>query len=288
MRSNTRKIINRAVIYILAALIVIYVLAPYLWLIISSISTKADLLKVPLNWIPRKPTLENYYTILAGTSSSTTDAASQFKYALANSAVVAISVTALSMVVGLLAAYAFARMRFRFKKPSFYLILLTQMVPPIALIIPMYMLLLKFNMMDKKISLIIVYLSLVLPFVIWIMKGYLASIPVELEESARIDGCSRMKSFVRIILPLASPGLAATTIFAFIIAWNEFFYALNFTSTIRAKTLPVVITEFSSKHGADYIMTSTGGVIASLPPVLLALVFQKYIIAGLTAGAIKG
>lgn len=283
-----QRTIREVVIYCLAVLIVIYVLAPYIWLIISSLSTKADLLKVPLNWIPTHPTLNNYSDILFGNSNNTTDAASQFKYALLNSAIVTIFVTVLSIMVGLIASYAYARMDFSMKKPAFYITLLTQMIPPIVLIIPMYMLLLKLNMMDKKISLIIVYLSLILPFVIWIMKGYMASIPAELEESARIDGCSRMKSFVKIILPLAAPGLAATTIFAFIISWNEFFYALNFTSTISAKTLPVVITEFSSKHGADFIMSSTGGVIASLPPVLLALIFQKYIIAGLTAGAVKG
>ena len=120
------------------------------------------------------------------------------------------------------------------------------------------------------------------------MKGYMDGIPTELEKSALIDGCTRLASFFRIVLPLARTGLAATTIFAFIISWNEFFYALNFTSTMRSKTLPVLITEFSSKYGTDYVLTATSGVIASLPPVLLALIFQKYIIAGLTSGAVKG
>jgi multiple sugar transport system permease protein len=144
------------------------------------------------------------------------------------------------------------------------------------------------GLMNHKIGLIIIYLSFVMPFVIWIMRGYLANIPVELEEAARIEGCSRMRAFFTIILPLSASGLAATTIFAFILSWNEFFYALNFTTTLTAKTLPVVITEFSSKFGADYIMTSTGGVIASLPPVLLGLFFQRYILEGLTSGAVKG
>lgn len=288
MHNTHRKYLNQALIYLIVIGIVIYVLSPYIWLIISSISTQVDLIEIPLRWIPRNPTLENYSDIFMGTTNNTTDAASNFKYAFFNSAVVTISVTFLSLIVGLIAAYAYARMDFRGKKQSFYLTLMTQMIPPIALIIPLYMLVLKFNLTNKKITLILIYLSLVLPFVIWIMKGYLASIPVELEESARIDGCSRMRSFVKIILPLATPGLAATTIFAFIMSWNEFFYALNFTTTTNAKTLPVVITEFSSKFGADFIMTSTGGVITSLPPVLLALIFQKYIVAGMTAGSVKG
>ena len=286
--SQISKTCKKYVIYILAALIVLYVLVPYAWLVLSSISTKVELTSVPLQWIPSHPTLDNYLNIFMGRSNSTSDAASQFKSALANSAVISVSVTAIAIIIGVLAAYSFARFKFKGRKTSFLLVLLTQMIPPIAIIIPLYMLMLKFKLMDSKISLIIIYLSLILPFIIWIMKGYMASIPVELEEAARIDGCSRMKTFFRIVLPLSSSGLASTTIFAFIIAWNEFFYAMNFTTTLNAKTLPVVITEFSSKFGADYIMTCTVGVIASLPPVLLALVFQKYIIAGLTAGAVKG
>lgn len=287
-KGRLMKKINRVIIYLLAFSILVYVLAPYLWLVISSISTKADLLEIPLRWFPKHPTLNNFATILLGKSDSTSDASSQFKYALINSAIITMSVTAIAMTIGLFAAYAFSRLRFKGRKPTFLVILFTQMIPPIAVIIPLYMIMLRFKLLDHKLTLIIVYLSLILPFVIWIMKGYIDAIPVDLEESARIDGCSRMGSFIRIILPISSSGLAATTIFAFIIAWNEFFYALNFTSTTASKTLPVVITEFSSKFGSDYVMSSTGGVIASLPPVLMALVFQKYIIAGLTAGAVKG
>lgn len=280
--------IKTFIIYILAIIIVLYVLLPYAWLIISSLSTKAELMTVPLRWIPKHLTLESYKNLFMGTSNSTSDAASQFKYALLNSTMISVAVTTIAIIIGILSAYGFARFRFKGQKPAFLIVLATQMVPPIAIIIPLYMIMLKLKLMDNIISLIVIYLSFILPFVIWIMKGYLASIPVELEESARIDGCSRMRSFFKIILPLSSAGLASTTIFAFIIAWNEFFYAMNFTTTLKAKTLPVVITEFSSKFGADYIMVSTVGVIASIPPVLLALAFQKYIIAGLTAGAIKG
>jgi multiple sugar transport system permease protein len=187
-----------------------------------------------------------------------------------------------------MATYSFSRLRFRGRKPLFYSVLAMQMLPPVALIIPIYMIVLQLRLIDKKLSLVIVYLSFILPFVIWILKGYIDSIPVEMEEAARIDGCGRLRSFVYVMLPMASSGLAATTIFAFILSWNEFFYALLLTTTLASKTLPFVITEFSSKFGVDYIMTSTGGVLASLPPVLLALIFQKYIISGLTAGAVKG
>ena len=269
-------------------MIVIYVTAPYLWLVISSISTKSDLLEVPLRWFPKNPTLDNYMAILFNKGSSTTDASSQFLNGLKNSLIVASTVTILALILGVITSYAFARMHFRGRKTGVLSMLFFQMIPPVALIIPLYMIMYKLQLMDNMLSLIIVYLSFVLPFIIWTMRGYFSGLPNELEESARIDGCTRLRSFFVIVLPLTSSGLAATAIFAFIISWNEFFYALNFTTTANSKTLPVIITEFSSKHGADYIMTSTGGVIASLPPVLLALFFQKFILSGLTAGAVKG
>lgn len=285
---KVKKTLLRAGLYILALLILIFVLAPYAWLVISSVSTKADLLTIPMRWFPKQPTLEHFMAILAGTGKTTTDAASQFKVAFMNSLQVAIIVTSLCLVIGLMSTYAFSRLRFRGRKQAFMCVLAMQMIPPVALVIPLYMMILKLNMMDKKLSLVIVYLSFILPFVIWIMKGFMDGMPVELEEAAYIDGCGRLRSFLYITLPLASPGIAATTIFAFILSWNEFFYSMKFTTTLASKTLPFVITEFSSKHGADYIMMSTGGVIASLPPVLLALIFQKYIISGLTSGAVKG
>ncbi|RKP49902.1 carbohydrate ABC transporter permease [Cohnella endophytica] len=279
---------KQVLVYFLAFLIVLYVMAPYCWLVLSSLSTKADLLTTPLKWIPPHITFDNYKAILFGGNDSTSDAGSQFISALKNSFIISIVVTALALFLGILAAYALARLNFRGRKPAILTVLLVQMIPPIALIVPLYIIMSKASLMNNKYSLIIIYLSFVLPFVIWIMKSYLANIPAEIEEAARIDGCSKLRAFLTIILPISLSGLAATTIFAFIMSWNEFFYALNFTTTLASKTLPVVITEFSSKHGADYIMTSTGGVIASLPPVLLAFFFQRYILSGLTNGAVKG
>lgn len=285
---RVKKKVGRVVLYILAILIGIYVMAPYLWMFITSISTKGDLSQMPMRWFPKKPTLKNYLNIFLGSSNVTSDAAAEFVYGLRNSAIVSICVTAITLVIGTPASYAFAKLHFRGRKSSLLMIIVTQMVPPIALIIPLYVIMLKLHLMDHLLSLILVYLSLILPFVIWIMEGYFASIPDELEDAAKIDGCTRWGAFIKIVLPIASSGLAVTIIFAFIIAWNEFFYALNFTTTLAAKTLPVIITEFSDKHGQDYILTSTGGVIASLPPVLLTLFTQKLIIKGLTAGAVKG
>lgn len=288
MTRRRKKIIGRIILYLLVIIITLTVLAPFVWMFICSISVKADLIAKPYRWLPASPTLQNYKDMFFGTGATTTDAASQFMAAFRNSLLIALSCTAVSLVIGLLASFAFSRFRFKGRNVALYTVLFMQMIPPIALLIPMYMIMLRLHLMDHKGSLIIIYLSFTLPFVIWIMKGYLDGIPVELEEAALIDGCGRLQAFFKVVLPISASGLASTTIFAFIIAWNEFFYALNFTSTLASKTLPVLITEFSSKFGNDFILTSTAGVLASLPPVIIALVFQKYIISGLSSGAVKG
>lgn len=288
MKSKTKKRVFKTITYVLVLGIVVFTLAPFAWLIISSLSSKSDLLQTPLQLFPSGPTFENYSAMLFGTSRSTSDAASQFLGAMKNSLFISAIVTAIALAVGLLASYAFSRFRFRGKNALLNTTLFTQMIPPIAIIIPMYIIMLNFNLLDNKLALIVIYLSFVLPFLIWIMKGYIDGIPTELEEAAMIDGCARLGAFFRVVLPVASTGLAATVIFAFIISWNEFFYALNFTSTIASKTLPVLLTEFSSKYGNNFILASTAGVLASLPPVLISLIFQRYIISGLSAGAVKG
>jgi multiple sugar transport system permease protein len=277
MSNRLKKILGRIILYFLVFLIIVITIAPYLWLVISSFSTKIELLQRKVFLIPEKFTLANYEALISR----------DFIPAAVNSIVVTTSVVAISLVLGVLAAYAYSRFKFRGRDPLLNLSLFTQMIPPIALIIPMYIIFKKFDLINNRGVLIVIYLSLVLPYLIWIMKGYIDVTPKDLEEAAMIDGCSRVRSFWHVVLPIISTGLAATVIFAFIITWNEFFYAFSLTKTLTAKTLPVLIYDFNSKFGANYVMSATAGVIASLPPVLIALFFQKYIISGLSAGAIK-
>jgi multiple sugar transport system permease protein len=145
-----------------------------------------------------------------------------------------------------------------------------------------------FSLLDSKIGLIVVYCSYVTPFVLWILSNYFLSIPAELEEAARVDGCSRMGALFRVMLPVARPGLFATIMFAFLLAWDEFLYALIFTSTNNAKTIPVAIADFSGRYSTDFGLVAAGGLIASVPPVLLAIAFQRYVVGGLSSGAVKG
>jgi multiple sugar transport system permease protein len=285
---RTRKRIGRAILYVLVALIVVWTVAPFAWLVIASISSKVDLTAVPLHWWPAHPSFTNYRNMLFGTSGNTTDAVSQFMGAFKNSLIITAIVTGISLFIGLLASYSYSRFRFRGRSPLMNLTLFTQMVPAVVLIIPIYILCLRLHLLYTRLGLIITYLSFVLPYLVWILKGYLDGIPADLEEAAMIDGCSRIGAFWRVVLPVAATGLAATVIFAFILSWNEFFFAMNFTQTLASKTLPVLLTEFSSKFGPDFVLAATAGVLASLPPVGVALVFQKYIISGLSAGAVKG
>jgi len=159
------------------------------------------------------------------------------------------------------------------------------MVTPIAIVIPLYVILRSLELLDSHIGLILVYQSFILPLVIWLLRSYFTSIPSELEDAARIDGSSYIGALFRIVLPLSAPGLVSVAVFAFIAGWNEYLYAFIYTN-ITAKTLPVLIGEFNTKLGLEYLRIAAAGVLASSPPVVLAFIFQRYIIQGLTAGAI--
>jgi multiple sugar transport system permease protein len=286
MTTQTRHMFSRVLLYLAVLLIAIWTVVPFLWLVISSVSLKSELLTVPLRWFPSQPTLENYQKLLFG-GGATGESVSLFLLTLKNSAIIATLATFFCLVVGSLSAYAFSRLVFPGSRYYLLLLMSTQLLPPVAIVIPGYILLKRLALIDQVQGVMLVYLSFILPFVIWILRGYFSTIPPELEDAARIDGCTRLQALYKVVLPLAGPGLASTAVYAFIASWNEFFYAFIYTS-INAKTLPVLIAEFSSKFGPDYISMSAAGVVASLPPLVLALVFQKYLVSGLTAGAVKG
>jgi len=162
------------------------------------------------------------------------------------------------------------------------------MLPPIALVIPLYLGLAALGLLDTKTGLVVTYCSIVTPFCLWTMSNYYLSLPPDLEDAARVDGCSRVGALVRVILPLSRPGVLTTGMFGFLLAWDEFLFSLIFTSTTNAKTIPVAIAEFTGKYSSDFGLIAAGGVLATLPPLVLALVFQRYIAGGLTSGAVKG
>lgn len=283
--SKPKRLIRRILLYLAVSIIIVWTVAPYVWLIISSVSYRIDLLQVPLHWIPPRITLDNYRELFVSAGGANENA-TLFLHALKNSSIIAFSATFIALVLGVFSAYALARLKFPGSNSSMALMMTAQMLPPIAIVIPIYVLLRRFQMLDTHMGLVLVYLSFILPLVVWLMRSYFSSIPSELEDAARIDGCSRLGALFRVILPLAGPGLVSVAVFAFIAAWNEYLYAFILT-TVDAKTLPVLIGEFSTKLGLEYLRIAAAGVLASLPPVILALAFQRFIMRGLTAGAVK-
>ena len=283
---RTARTLERAFLYVAAIAVAVAIMAPFLWLVISSVASGADLLARPLRWLPTHASFDRYVKIF--TSMQPGESAFTFRHALVNSVKVAAGSVGISMAVGVFAAYAFARLRFVGRNALALLFLTTYMLPPIALVIPLYLIMGHLHLRDTVSGLVLIYCSFITPYVIWIMKGYFEAIPVELEEAAMVDGASRIGSLFRVILPLSAPGLVTTFIFSLLLAWDEFLYALIMTSSVNAKTIPVAIAEFSGAHMIDYGMMAAGGVLAALPPVLITLILQKQIISGLTAGAVKG
>jgi multiple sugar transport system permease protein len=277
---------------VLVSLVVIFILAPVAWLAISSVAPPKDLLTRPPRWVPWPPDFSNYYQLLwgAGEKGTTLTAFTlrAFRFSLRNSMIVASGVTLMCLVLGTLASYAFARLRIPLGQRLLYLFLLVQMVPVIVLLIPMFLVVTRLGLLDRLETVTLLLTAFHLPFVIWILRSYFLSLPIDLEEAALVDGASRLQVIRHIVLPLAIPGLFAAAVYTFMQTWNAFMTPLIFTSSETQRTVTVAIAMFVGRHYTEYGLISAAGVLASLPPALLAIFFQRYLLAGLTAGAVKG
>lgn len=267
------------------AFFVVFSLAPFAWMVLSSFMFKSQLLTDPFA-LPPRLTLDNYVRLF--TSPSDGIGAANFIHAVTNSLGICTITTAISLVVGSIGGYAFARLRFPGKNALLLFLLAIQFLPSVTVIIPMFMMGRAAGLLDTWWILIFAYTSFALPFTLWIMRGYFESIPRSLENAARVDGCSRLGAFVRVVLPLSAPGFAATAIFTFLNAWDEFFFALIFTDTYASKTLPVALSEFAGRHTIDFGLLMAGSTVANILPVIIALSMQRFIVRGLTAGGVKG
>jgi multiple sugar transport system permease protein len=271
-------------LHLAAGVVSVAILAPLAWSALASFSSQADLVARPVRWWPTEFTTERYSEILTGVGG----VGETFRAALLNSTIVATATVAISIVVGVFGAYAFARLRFRLRKPTLVVFLISYMLPQVALLIPLYLILSTLGLLDNRLGLILVSCSLVVPFTLWILSNYFVTIPRDLEEAARVDGTTRIGALFRIILPAARPGIFAAIMFSFLLAWDEFMYALIFTSSDAAKTVPVAISEFAGRYTTDFGLVAAGGLIAAIPPVLIAVIFQRYVVSGMAAGAVKG
>jgi multiple sugar transport system permease protein len=275
----TRRRIGKGIQIALLVLFSVWTLAPIVWIVLSSVLPQAALTSTPPDIAIENFTLDNYRGIFGEDS--------ELLIGLKNSAIVATLTALVSIALGSAAAYALARLSVPGGNRILLLVLATQMFPGIVVIIPLFIVLSRVGLTDTHLGLIIVYLSFVLPIVIWVMKGFFESIPVALERAAAVDGASTLQTFRLVVLPIAIPPLFATGVFAFIEAWNEFFFAVIIAQT-NAKTAPVVLAEFSGQYVSLFGQMVAAAVVASIPVVVLAIVFRRFILRGFAEGAVKG
>jgi multiple sugar transport system permease protein len=281
----------RTLLHGLAVLsILVWTLGPFLWLIISSFRTHLDLTSFPFRLFPHPFYFGNYQSLLLGHYGPAEIAtpAQQYRTALRNSLIIAGSTTLICTIVGVLGGYAFSRFSFALKNGIFLSMLTMQMFPFVALVIPLYLLVNQAHLRDNVLSLILVDSAFIAPYATWIMRNFFATVPIDLEDAALIDGAGRLRALIGVIMPLAAPGAFAAAAYAFLAAWNDFFAGLVLTQTIASKPATVLMTEFTTRSSADMGLMTAGGILAALPPVMLALIFQRYLVQGLTAGAVKG
>jgi multiple sugar transport system permease protein len=271
----------------------LFLLLPVYWLIATSLSSPLALVRMPPEWIPLPPDLTAYRALLTGRADAgsaetlTTFTIRAFQYALRNSVIVAAAVTALALALGFLSAAAFTRLDVPFGHAVIYLILLGQMIPPVVLLIPLYVTATRFGVLDNLFTVIALLTALHLPFVIWILRSYLLTIPKELEEAAQVDGASFPGALLRVTFPLTLPGLVAAGAYTFMQTWNAFLIPLIFTSSDTKRTVTVAVAMFVGRHYTDYALLAAAGVLAFVPPVVFALFFQRYLLHGLASGAVK-
>jgi multiple sugar transport system permease protein len=281
LRRRTLKVLRFALILLLLAMY----LSPLYWMTSTSFKHQPEIFRMPPSLVPLEPTLDNYAAILAGTLAS----AIPFLVYLRNSLVVALGTVLVTVLLAAPAAYAFSRVPFRGKRRLIYFVLISQMLPVVLILIPLYRMLLRLRLLSTYPGLILPYLMLTLPFSIWMLKGYFDSIPRELDEAAKVDGCTKLQAMLRVILPNVAPGLTATAIVTFIMAWDEFIIALTVMDKNAMRTLPVgMIQSFVGEFSIKWGEMMAASVVTAVPVVLIFIFLSRYLIGGLITGALKG
>ncbi len=261
------------------AVILVVVFVPIYWIVVTSLKTGRQILLSQSPYVPRPFTLENYVYLFEE---------SRFALWIRNSAITATASTLLSLAIGTAGAYALTRLRFPGRRTFGALVLITYLVPPGLMFIPLYRTFIQIGYSNSLGTLILAYPTFLVPFVTWLLMGFFRSIPRELEEAALVDGATRLQTLGRIVLPLAAPGLLAAGLFCFTLSWNEFLYALIFIADDNLRTLPVGLSEFVVSDFAFWGQLMAAAALASLPVVLVYIYLHKYMVSGLTAGAVKG
>ncbi|MBD9650365.1 carbohydrate ABC transporter permease [Ensifer sp. ENS09] len=269
---------TRAFLMLMQLLLAAIVLLPFFWMLSVSLKPPTEPFAIPAKLWPDNPTLNNYVTAFRP----------EFRIYFLNSLVVSLSTVVITVTLGLLAAYSFTRAQLAAISALIGLVVLAQMFPHSAIIIPIYKMMRSANLLNTYWSLILAYVSVTLPVAIWMLRGFLLKLPAALEESAAIDGATPMRVFWDIVVPLSRPGLIATSVYVLIVTWQEFLFALSFTSTKEMRTLPVGLNDFIGQYGIRYGELMASSVMVSLPVMAIFFFLQRYFVAGVTAGAVKG
>lgn len=277
-----KKRVKKIITVILVILVCMFALFPFVWMISTSFKPANEVYSKTPSFIPIEPTVEGYTEMLT-TQSSTFD----FPQWLTNSVIVALLTTVFSMIIATLGGYGLSRFRFRGRGFLSYFILTTQVLPGSLLIIPLYVIMGNLQLLDTRIGLVAAYCTFSVPFCTWMMKGFFDTIPISLEEAARVDGAGRFRIFSTVVLPLTVPGLVATGIFSFINGWNEYLFASTFMKSYENWTLPVGIASFQGQYTTNWGTLMAGAVLITIPVVILFLLLQKHLVSGMTAGAVK-
>lgn len=275
-------------LYGLVAMVAMWLMGPFVWLFITSISNQRDLMVRPMPLIPPTLNLDNYAQILNLVQSHSAHQTAQILPSLINSVIVTVIVTVINVLLGSAAGYAYARSRSKLMTITLYAILFTRMLPVIVLMPAMFLIMRQLGFQNTLSGLVLAYCSFTFPFTIWIMKAYFETIPRELEESGMVDGCTRFQVFRLIILPISGPGLVAAGAFTFVLCWNEFIVAQILNSKQGTTMLPSTIAGMLGQANIDYSLIAASGFLSAIPAAVLALVFQRYMVQGLTAGSVKG
>ena len=274
-----RNLVVKCILLTLLVILILWAVLPFLWMVSTAFKTTEETYTSPPLWIPHHPTIKNFlYIVKRGA----------FLTYFRNSVIVAVSTTVISIILSSLAGYSFSRFKFFGGHSLLLLFLITQMFPGALLIIPLFQIIKFLKLLNTLYALVLSHITFSLPLCTWLMKGFFDQIPQELEEAAMIDGCSRISAMIYVIFPLALPGIIAASIFSFIGSWDEFIFALTFTSSDEVRTLPIGLQRFIGSYEIYWNHLGAASVLTTIPVIILFLFIQKYMVKGLTAGSVKG
>lgn len=272
-RNKTKKLIT----YFLLMLLCAFSLFPILWVLISSFKVPSEIYTMPPRWIPSKFTLMHYFRVIINPN---------IQRAFLNSVIISSISTLITVFFGILSAYVFSRFRFRMRTPLYYFILMTRMLPVTILIIPLYILSVRLKLLDTFLGIIPIYVAITLPLAVWLFRGFFETIPVEIEEAAMIDGCSRLQILIKITLHLLAPGIGAVSMYVFLFSWNQFIIALVLTSSLEVRPITVALLFYMGEYSVDWGALLAVSVLMVIPTVIFFIALQGYFSKGLTEGAV--